>query len=236
MEAQLNQAGTFAAQSYSESFFRQLPTDSRFLQVSYQKFPPNSSLDSDTITFVLNRFEAANVYQIQNTHIGVQIVIQKAKDGTLPDKDKSVAPVNNILHSLFESVTLKINDIPITKIASNYPYKAYITSTLSYPSFVKVAQLQCEGYYPDISNHMDSSNNNSGFTERNQLFRKENKSDSEYRSEGVRLFGRLQLDLLACQSGLVPGTKVEIEVSKFLNEELFYIVDDNLEILETQSI
>ena len=29
MEAQLNQAGTFAAQNYAESFFRHLPTDSR---------------------------------------------------------------------------------------------------------------------------------------------------------------------------------------------------------------
>ena len=151
MEAQLNQAGTFAAQSYADSFFRQLPTDSRFLQVSYQKFPPTSSLDCENLTFMLNRFEAANVYQIQNTHIEIQIVIQQKKDGALPLKTAIVGPVNNILHSFFESVTLKINDQPITKSASNYPYKAYITSTLTYPSFVKVAQLQTEGYYPDIS-------------------------------------------------------------------------------------
>ena len=136
----------------------------------------------------------------------------KAKDNSLPDTNKNVALVNNILHSTFKSVTLKINDQPITKSASNYPYKAYITSTLSYPSFVKVAQLQTEGYYPDISGHMDTSTNNSGFTERNQLFRKDNKSAHAYKPEGVSLFGQLHLDLLACQSGLVPGTKVEIEV------------------------
>ena len=212
MEAQLTQAGTYAAQNYADSFFRQLPTDSRFLQVSFQKFPPNSSIDAETIQFVLNRFEAANVYQIQNTHLEVQLVILKTKDNSVPDTNKNVAPVNNFLHSAFESVTLKINDQPITKSASNYPYKAYITNTLSYPSFVKVAQLQTEGYYPDIAGHMDTSTNNSGFTERNQLFRKENKSSNAYEPEGVRLFGKLQLDLLACQSGLVPGTKVEIEV------------------------
>ena len=79
MEAQLNQAGTFAAQSYADSFFRQLPTDSRFLQVSFQKFPPNSGLDAENLTFMLNRFEAANVYQIQNTHLEVQVVMQKKK-------------------------------------------------------------------------------------------------------------------------------------------------------------
>ena len=72
--------------------------------------------------------------------------------------------------------------------------------------------MQTEGYYADIAEHMDTSTSNSGFTERNQLFRKENKSNTDYKPEGVRFFGKLQLDLLACQSGLVPGTKVDIEV------------------------
>ena len=104
MEAQLSQAGTFAAQNYAESFFRQVPTDSRFLQTSFQKFPPNSSLDADTINFVLNRFEAANVYQIQNTHLEIQIVIHD-KNNSVPAKTVKVAPINNIFHSMFESVS-----------------------------------------------------------------------------------------------------------------------------------
>ena len=212
MEAQLNQAGTFAAQNYAESFFRHLPVDSRYLQVSFQKFPPNSSLDSGTINFILNRFEAANVYQIQNAHLEIQIVIVKAKDNSLPDTAKKVAPVNEILQALFESISMKINDSPITKSASSYPYKAYITNTLSYPSIVKVAQLQSEGFYADIAPHMDTSDNNSAFGERNNLFRKDNKSTNPYKSEGVRFFGKLHLDLLGCQTGLVPGTKVEIDV------------------------
>ena len=212
MEAQLNQAGTFAAQNYADSFFRQLPTDSRFLQVSFQKFPPNSSLDAEDIQFTLNRFEAANVYQIQNTHLEIQVVILSKTTNTVPVKTKSVAPVNNILHFMFESVAIKVNDQPITKSASNYPYKAYITSTLSYPSFVKAAQLQCEGYYSDFAPHMGPVSTNTGFNERNQLFRKEDKSDTDYKPEGVRFFGKLQLDFLGCQSGLVPGTKIDIEV------------------------
>ena len=214
MEAQLNQAGTFAAQNYAESFFRQVPTDSRFLQTSFQKFPPNSSLDADTINFVLNRFEAANVYQIQNTHLEIQIVIHD-KNNSVPAKTVKVAPINNILHSMFESVSLKINDQPITKSASNYPYKAYITNTLTYPSFVKVSQLQTEGFYSDLAGHMGPVTNNTGFNQSNQIFRKEDKSDTEYKPEGVRFFGRLQIDLIGCQTGLIPGTKVEIEVKNF---------------------
>ena len=212
MEAQLNQAGTFAAQNYAESFFRELPTDSRFLQVSFQKFSPHSSIDSKNIQFVLNRFEAANVYQIQNTHLEAQIVIHNKKTKTVPVSSKNVGLANNILHSLFESVSVKVNDLPVTKSASYYPYKAYITSTLTYPAFVKVAQLQCEGYYPDIAPHMGPTSTNTGWSERSQLFRKESKASNDYKTDGVRFFGKLQLDFLGCQTGFPPGTKVEIEV------------------------
>ena len=44
MEGQLKQSLTYPAEQYSQSFFRQLPTDSRFLQCTYQKFMPNSSI------------------------------------------------------------------------------------------------------------------------------------------------------------------------------------------------
>ena len=218
MEAQLNQAGTFAAQNYADSFFRQLPTDSRFLQVSLQKFPPNSSLDAENIQFNLNRFEAANVYQIQNTHLEVQISIVKKKDGSVPDTAKLVAPVANVLHSLFESVSVKVNDQPITKSASSYPYKAYITSVLTYPAFVKVTQLTTEGFYQDIGGHMDPIETNTGFEERCNIFRKDKKAENPYKSEGVRFFGKLQLDFLGCQSGLPPGTKVDIELVRSKDE------------------
>ena len=100
----------------------------------------------------------------------------------------------------------------ITKSANNYPYKAYITNTLTYPTIVKSSQLQTEGYYSDLSNHMGPVSTNNGFVERNNLFRKNGKAEDEYKTEGVRFIGRLQLDLLSCPSGLPPGTKVDIEV------------------------
>ena len=191
MEAQLNQAGTFAAQNYAESFFRQVPTDSRFLQTSFQKFPPNSSLDAETINFVLNRFEAANVYQIQNTHLEIQIVIHD-KNNTVPPKTAKVAPINNILHSTFESVSLKINDQTITKSSSNYPYKAYISNCLTYNTIVKACQLTQEGWYNDLASHMDNSSANTGLIERMNLFRKDGDENGVYKSEGTTFIGNLK--------------------------------------------
>lgn len=128
----------------------------------------------------------ANVYLIQNTVLEISCVIHTSK-GVVPDKTKKVGPVNNVLHSAFEAVRLYINDIPITKSASNYPYKSYITTTLTYSSLVKNAQLSTQGYYTDISEHMDSvsDDTNSGFTERSNCFRKDGSSTGEFKPGGT---------------------------------------------------
>ena len=145
MESQLSEAGTFPAQVYAESFFSQLPTDARFLQCTYQKFMPSSSIDGKTIEFNLDRYDAANVYLIQDTNVEVTINITKS-DGSLPANGTNIGPINNILHSLFESVRLTINDMPISVSPNNYPYKAYISNCLTYSTVVKSAQLACQGW------------------------------------------------------------------------------------------
>jgi hypothetical protein len=43
----------------------------------------------------------------------VNVIITK-KDGSLPDTSAKVGPVNNLLHSLWESCRLTINDAPIS--------------------------------------------------------------------------------------------------------------------------
>jgi hypothetical protein len=131
--------------------------------------------------------------------------------------------VNNILHSLFESVRLTINDVPITVSPNNYPYKAYITNCLTYGPSVKSAQLSCQGWYSDLGNHMGPvPGTNAGFTERNQLFRLHYKDGASYRPTGATFFGRLMHDLIACETGLPPNTKVRIDLDK--SEDAFFIM------------
>ena len=131
MEAQLVQPLSIPSQDYAESFFRQLPQDERFIQTSYQKFPSNSTINANKIEFTLSRFEAGNLYLLADTCLEVSCVILKA-NGQLPDPDKTVGTCNNLLHSLFHSVRLLINDKPVTTSESHYPYKAYITHTLTF--------------------------------------------------------------------------------------------------------
>ena len=205
MESQLTEAGTFPAQIYAESFFASLPTDARFLQCTYQKFMPSSSIDGKTIEFNLDRYDAANVYLIQDTNVELTVLITKA-DGTLPAKGSSVSIANNFLHSAFESVRLTINDMPISVSPNNYPYKAYISNCLTYSPFVKSSQLACQGWYSDTATHMGPDEDNVGWNERANLFRKDYDAVKDFKPEGTTVFGRLLHDLVSCETGLPPNT------------------------------
>jgi hypothetical protein len=200
MEAQIVESSTYPAGAYANSFFASLPTDSRFLKCTAQKVMPSSSIDGKTIEFNLERYQAGNVYLIQDTNIEVSVVIQK-KDNSLPDKTVTVGPVNNILHSLFESVRLTINDVPITISPLNHHYKCYFSNCLTYSSLVKAAQLSAQGWYGDFSGHFGPTTSNSGFKERSELFRENYGQDSPYRKNGITLFGRLMHDLISCETG-----------------------------------
>lgn len=213
MEGQISEPLTFPAEDFSTSFFKKLPTDSRFLQNNYVKFTPNGSIEEDTIEFCLERYDAANIYLIQFATVKVQCVIVK-ENGSLPDKNTLVAPVNNILHSLFESVRLIVNDKCITSSASNYPYKAYVSNCLTYSTIAKLSQMKCEGYYEDTAKQMGPELNNTGFIERNNLFRKKFSSDEDYRPNGATFFGRILTDLVSCESGLPPNCKIKIEFDR----------------------
>lgn len=135
-------------------------------------------------------------------------------DGNLPDTAKKVACVNNVGHSMWEAVRLNINDKDITISGGLYPYKAYISNTLTYDSWVKSHQLSCQGYYSDTSSHMEAEVGNDGFTQRNNLFRQNFESGQPYRKDGANFFTRIHHDLITCESGLPPGTKVKLELDR----------------------
>jgi len=87
MEATIVEPISVASQSYAQSFFRQDPTDSRFINRQFQKFMPSTNIEADTITFTLSRFEAPNVYEIADAVLETRISVTKL-DGKLPDTDK----------------------------------------------------------------------------------------------------------------------------------------------------
>lgn len=214
MEAQLSEANTFPSQSYTQSFFTRLPTDNRFLQSASIRVPPSASIDSNTLTFVLEKLEAANVYVIQETYLKIRFKITTAS-GALPDTAKKVAPRNNVLHTLWESCRIFINDVLLTTNARDYNYKSYISTAISYSLGAKSTHLQSSGWYSDSAGMFnDVTANNAGFEERHKLFRIDNDTSKGYQPDGAEFYGRIFHDLIACETGLPPNTKVKIELDR----------------------
>ena len=89
---------------------------------------------------------------------------------------------------------------------------------MTYSTIVKLSQLSSEGWYGDTSHHMDGDTQNSGFMERNQLFRIKFDVEEEYRPDGATFFGRLLLDLSSASCGLPPSCKVKIELDRTSDE------------------
>jgi hypothetical protein len=226
MEAQISESAVFPSQSYAASFFTKFPTDSRFLKVTPQRFMPVRIIDGKDIEFTLDRYTAGNVILIQDTILNVRFQILKSDGVTLPDTQKFVAPRNNILHTLFSSVALHINNVQISTAPDNYCYKAYITNLLSYPGYAKSTHLQLQGYADDTPNFFDSaeSRNNFGFGIRNDMFRKNFDDNLAYRPEGAQFCGRLYHELSSCETGLPPNTKVSFVLTK--NKDEFILQSD----------
>jgi len=223
MEAQLSESSVFPSQSYAASFFTKFPTDSRFLKVSHQSFMPVRIIDGKDIEFSLDRYTAGNVIMIQDTILNVRLQILKADGVSLPDKTKNVAPRNNILHTLFSSVALHINNVQISSAPENYCYKAYFTNVISYSQPAKNTHLKLQGYEDDTVGFFDSADPlvNTGFAVRNVLFRKNFNAKKEYRAEGAMFSGRLYHELSSCETGLPPNTKVRIVLTK--NKDSFIL-------------
>lgn len=114
---------------------------------------------------------------------------------------------------MWESIRLIINDKNITKSPGLYPYKAYISNVLTYDPWVKACQLQTQGWVSDTANHMETTGN-TGFLQRNLLFREDFDKTKPYRAEGAQFITRIHHDLISCTTGLPPGSKFVFELDR----------------------
>jgi hypothetical protein len=140
----LAEANTIPSTSFIENLFLNLPTDARYKQVITHKFVPRTGLDENStqIEFVLPALDAPNCYFISNIMIEATVLITKA-DNSLPAATDKVAPIPNMLSSLFETVNLRINDNLITASGSQYSYKDFIQTLISTPTDPR-SMLSCK--------------------------------------------------------------------------------------------
>ena len=125
-------------------------------------------------------------------------------DPSKPFAVNDVAPVNNILSSLFSDVELSLNNTVVEGGSFMYPYQSYLTNMLNYSRDVKKSNLKSSGFYIDEANKFDLKDNK-GHCDRFLLISK---------GTSVELMGPLNVSFLQQAKYLLPKINMKLKLSR----------------------
>ena len=175
------------------------------------EYRPVTQLSDDT-PIIFDITEQKHFLDLYNSQLYVKMKILK-KDNTAIMADKKVAPVNNVLHSLFEKISVYIEGKEITTSNKDYPYKAMFSTLLAYQKGAKESQLQAQGYFKDDSDDADQITGNVGANKRQKMFEKSN---------SVELQGPLYEDIFMQKRFLPNNLRLTIKLDR-TSQEFFLL-------------
>jgi len=107
------------------SFFYKQPVDATKFMVRWQQILPSTGFkeQTETVVFDFPALDYPYSYEISDLLLSVKFNILKTDD-SLPATTDTVVGINNMLHSLFKTVILKLNGETITSNPDYYFYKA----------------------------------------------------------------------------------------------------------------
>ena len=120
---------------------------------------------------------AANLYRdLSNSYLQVKCKVVQASGAALAE-NAPVAPVNLLLHSLFSNVSVVMNTKELTEKDSNYAYRAYLETLLTYSDEVLKTRGCVTGWFKDDAATMNAiiladagtAKANTGFVARNAM-------------------------------------------------------------------
>ena len=196
--------------------------DDPLIQTTYlseydEEFSNKTALgDGQPITFKIPA--VPNLYRdTNNCRLEIKCKITNA-DGTALEDGRTVGPINNLIGSLFEQVTLELNYVPITEPNTLYFMRAYLETLTNYGKEVLKTRLRTSGWKKDTAGKLDntdpSSQENKGLYERAVQYQS---------SRVVTLSGPLHLDLFH-QDKLIPGV-TPINLQLLRNSNSFILVN-----------
>jgi hypothetical protein len=152
---------------------------------------------------------------LANTYLFVEAQIMDDDDTAL-DGGADVGPVNLWMHSLFNDVSVSLNENLSSAPTSLYPYSAYIEILLSYGPAATESQLMGVMWYKDTPGHQGKrTTDNKGFTSRKAL---------TAQSKSVQMMGKLHLDLFCQEKYLLNHVDLKIKLRR--SRDVFALMAD----------
>ena len=163
---------------------------------------------------------AAQYIDLSRSKLYVKLRVEK-QDGEAWDPDESGLPIDMILHTMWSSVDVTLNNIQVSGAGGNYMYKAAIECLLNYSKNTKDIQLQSIGMSPDTANFDsvkpgDTSDGvNSGLIARRNFFGNDGKGSGDFK-------GVLLADI--CNQGRLILDGVDVGITLWQNKNEFKIM------------
>lgn len=177
----------------------------------FQEYRPITPLNDDSPIEFLIPPQTLEYLDLSLTILHLKIQITKSNGDALDDdiSNDVVAPINNVLHSLFGNVQLFLNKKCISSY-NHYHYKAYMENLLNYGSDAKRTHLGSEIWEKDSSSYMDSmkKSENRGFHSRHVMFSK---------SQIVDLEGILHCDIFNQNKHMLNGVELMLKLQRNKN-------------------
>ncbi len=197
-----------------------LPLTQNSLDRSYwlEQKPLSSLSDDAPLEFVIPG-SSSEYIDLSETLLYVKAKIIK-NDGSDLEKEAVVAPVNNLLHSMFSQIDVYLNGKLITPSSNTYPYRAYIENLLNYGQEAKDTHLSSCMWNNDDATKMEAlSDENKGFKKR-QGYTAESKA--------FDLIGKIHSDIFTQERYLISDVDVRVKLVRSKNS-FSLMADTNFE-------
>jgi len=105
------EANVQGVQNLTESWFMKYPWNASYNKVELAEIKPQLNYDpkGGPIHFEFQQLPFPYAYQINQLMMEVNIKITKSDGVTLPEKNLTITPINNIINSMFSNVDIIIN-------------------------------------------------------------------------------------------------------------------------------
>lgn len=176
-------------------------------------FPVSNVTDSGPIEFNVSG-SGDEFTDLRQAWVYTKVKITKS-DGTDLADDEKVGPVNLFQQAIHGQVDLTINDKMISTSTNTNPYRAMITTLMTYGSDAKTSQLGAELFVKDTPGKMDAvdplalaANRNHGLRTRYNYIKN---------SSAFELMGPLHLDLFCQDRLLLNGVTLRVRLNRSKN-------------------
>jgi hypothetical protein len=148
---------------------------------------------------------------VNSIRLLLRVKLVKTDGSLITNTEKNTEScVNNLLHSLFSSLSVSLNGKRVTLHETNYHYKVYLEKLLNYGSDASGTHLVSKLWYLDSSEELKD---NAGYTTRLQYMAN---------SQTIELYGRLHADLFNSDRMLINGVDMNIKLTR--TSEVFYLL------------